>query len=187
MPPAIVNAAYEPTQNSITIPVGILTGAFFKADRPVMMNYGGIGAVIGHEITHGFDDEGSQFDKQGNLVNWWTDITKKNFAIKSKCFIDEYGKIYDPVAQKNVCQGCLSDSVSNFFCVSVERPEHCGREHSRQWWPARSVQRLPELCSQVRTGAANPSSDQLYFGANILLVLCQCKVNQIFLIIRITH
>jgi len=102
MPPAMVNAAYAPTQNSITIPVGILRPPFFAPGRPVFMNLAGIGSVIGHEIIHGFDDQGQQFDKSGNLVDWWTDETKKQFTKGSKCFIDQYGSIVDPDTGKNL-------------------------------------------------------------------------------------
>ena len=73
--PAVVNAFYSPIENSIQIPAGILQGVFFNSDRPKYMNYGAVGWVIGHEITHGFDDQGRRFDKEGNLVNWWDEQT----------------------------------------------------------------------------------------------------------------
>lgn len=95
MGPAIVNAAYDPSQNSITIPAAILQLVFFNESRPEYLNYGAIGAVIGHEIGHGFDDEGSQFDAEGNLDNWWTNKTKEGFNEKAKCFIDQYSSIVD--------------------------------------------------------------------------------------------
>jgi len=72
-------------------PAGILQGAFFSSDRPRYMNYGAIGFVIGHEITHGFDDQGRQFDKQGNLVDWWAEETKKRYLEKAMCIIRQYG------------------------------------------------------------------------------------------------
>ena len=84
------------------IPAAILRPPFFDAERPAFNNYGAIGAVIGHEISHGFDDQGKQFDKSGNLVDWWTDETKKRFTKGAKCFIEQYGSIVDPTANKNV-------------------------------------------------------------------------------------
>merc|ERR1719239_1973730 len=88
--PAIVNAFYSPLENSIQFPAGILQGIFFSSDRPKYMNYGAIGWVIGHEITHGFDDQGRQFDKEGNLLNWWKPDTSSRYLNKAKCIINQY-------------------------------------------------------------------------------------------------
>jgi endothelin-converting enzyme/putative endopeptidase len=89
-PPSTVNASYNPQLNNITFPAGILQPPFYDNDADDAMNFGGIGAVIGHELTHGFDDEGSQFDAQGNLRNWWTEQDKKEFEQRTKCVSDEY-------------------------------------------------------------------------------------------------
>ena len=89
--PAIVNAFYSSIENSIQFPAGILQGAFFSNDRPRYMNYGAIGFVIGHEITHGFDDQGRQFDKHGNLVDWWAPQTKEKYIDRAECIIHQYG------------------------------------------------------------------------------------------------
>ncbi|XP_065215808.1 neprilysin-2 isoform X2 [Planococcus citri] len=89
--PAVVNAFYNSLENSIQFPAGILQHAFFSNDRPKYLNYGAIGFVIGHEITHGFDDQGRQFDKNGNLVDWWDPNTKERYLEKAKCIIDQYG------------------------------------------------------------------------------------------------
>uniref|UniRef100_A0A7G3AIY0 Putative m13 family peptidase n=1 Tax=Lutzomyia longipalpis TaxID=7200 RepID=A0A7G3AIY0_LUTLO len=94
--PAIVNAFYSSIENSIQFPAGILQGQFFSADRPRYMNYGAIGFVIGHEITHGFDDQGRQFDLDGNLVDWWEPDTKKAYLEKASCIIDQYGNYTEP-------------------------------------------------------------------------------------------
>ena len=72
-------------------PAGILQGAFFSNDRPRYMNYGAIGFVMGHEITHGFDDQGRQFDKEGNLVEWWQEETKEKYLKRAECIIHQYG------------------------------------------------------------------------------------------------
>ncbi|XP_012252045.2 neprilysin-2 isoform X2 [Athalia rosae] len=89
--PAVVNAFYSSIENSIQFPAGILQGTFFDNDRPKYMNYGAIGFVIGHEITHGFDDQGRQFDKDGNLVDWWEIETKDKYLEKAQCIINQYG------------------------------------------------------------------------------------------------
>ncbi|XP_034935732.1 neprilysin-2-like isoform X2 [Chelonus insularis] len=89
--PAVVNAFYSSIENSIQFPAGILQGAFFSNNRPRYMNYGAIGFVIGHEITHGFDDQGRQFDKEGNLVDWWAPATKEKYLKKAECIIHQYG------------------------------------------------------------------------------------------------
>lgn len=84
MTPPTVNASYSPTMNSITFPAGILQFPFFHPDADDAINYGGIGAVIGHEMSHGFDDSGSQYDKDGNLKNWWTAEDRTKFEARTK-------------------------------------------------------------------------------------------------------
>uniref|UniRef100_T1IPL6 Peptidase M13 N-terminal domain-containing protein n=1 Tax=Strigamia maritima TaxID=126957 RepID=T1IPL6_STRMM len=91
---AEVNAYYNPPDNNF--PAGILQGVFFASDRPRYLNYGGIGFVIGHEITHGFDDQGRQFDKDGNLKNWWDKATDIMFDKRVKCIIDQYSNYTVP-------------------------------------------------------------------------------------------
>ncbi|XP_057330759.1 neprilysin-2-like [Microplitis mediator] len=76
--------------NSIHFPAGIFQGNLFDKDRPKYLNYGGIGFIVGHEITHGFDDQGSQYDKNGNLVDWWDPSTKEKYLRKAQCIIDQY-------------------------------------------------------------------------------------------------
>ncbi|XP_035210634.1 neprilysin-2-like [Stegodyphus dumicola] len=88
---AVVNAFYNSIENSIEFPAGILQGVFFNKDRPNYLNFGAIGFVIGHEITHGFDDRGRQFDKDGNNVNWWEPETDTTFRERAQCIIDQYG------------------------------------------------------------------------------------------------
>ncbi|XP_058793348.1 neprilysin-2-like isoform X4 [Phymastichus coffea] len=88
--PTWVNAFYSFNENSIQFPAGILQGVFFNNERPKYMNYGAIGFIVGHEITHGFDDEGRQFNKDGNLVDWWQAKTKQKYLEKAQCIIDQY-------------------------------------------------------------------------------------------------
>ncbi len=90
MLPQTVNAYYNPGTNEICFPAGILQRPFFSPDADEAENYGGIGAVIGHEIGHGFDDQGAQYDGAGNLNDWWTPDDKAAFEVKSKALIEQY-------------------------------------------------------------------------------------------------
>ncbi|MBB6500172.1 M13 family metallopeptidase [Pedobacter cryoconitis] len=90
MTPPTVNAYYSPTMNEIVFPAGILQFPFFAANADDAVNYGGIGAVIGHEMSHGFDDSGSQYDKDGNLRNWWTDVDRTKFEAKTKALGEQF-------------------------------------------------------------------------------------------------
>ena len=96
MRPQTVNAYYSPLNNEIVFPAAILQAPFFDFKADPAVNFGGIGAVIGHEIAHGFDDGGARFDGDGNLNNWWTEEDKKNFEVKVKQLADQFGK-YEPV------------------------------------------------------------------------------------------
>ncbi|MDA3656633.1 M13 family metallopeptidase [Mycobacterium xenopi] len=97
MTPQTVNAYYNPGMNEIVFPAAILQPPFFDADADDAANYGGIGAVIGHEIGHGFDDQGAKYDGDGNLVDWWTDEDRNEFAARTKALIEQYGD-YTPRA-----------------------------------------------------------------------------------------
>lgn len=90
MPPHIVNAYYWPERNEVVFPAGILQPPFFIADADDAVNLGGIGAVIGHEITHGFDDKGSLFDATGHLRNWWTDDDRAEFEKRAQAISDQF-------------------------------------------------------------------------------------------------
>jgi putative endopeptidase len=90
MTPQTVNAYYNPGMNEIVFPAAILQPPFFDADADDAANYGGIGAVIGHEIGHGFDDQGAKYDGDGNLVDWWTDEDRAEFGTRTKALIEQY-------------------------------------------------------------------------------------------------
>jgi predicted metalloendopeptidase len=91
MTPPTVNAYYNPSMNDINFPAGILQPAFYDPNADLAVNYGHIGAIIGHELTHGFDDQGKKFDGNGNLSDWWTAADTKNFEAKTGCLVNEYG------------------------------------------------------------------------------------------------
>ena len=90
MTPPTVNAYYNPLENNINFPAGILQPPFYSARTDAAVNFGGAGAVIGHELTHGFDDQGRQFDARGNLKDWWTAADGKSFTDRAQCLVDEY-------------------------------------------------------------------------------------------------
>lgn len=123
LPPISINAGYNPSSNaigkcllitkqcdrvsklrqiSLDLPAGILQGVFFESDRPSYINYGSIGFVVGHEIVHGFDDQGRKFDKDGNLEEWWDKNTEKAFLQKAKCFATQYGNLKEPTTNMKV-------------------------------------------------------------------------------------
>ena len=90
MTPPTINAYYDPQLNTINFPAGILQPPYFDANMDDAVNFGGAGAVIGHEITHGFDDQGRKFDAQGNLRDWWTPTDAKEYDQRGKCISDQY-------------------------------------------------------------------------------------------------
>ena len=101
MTPQTVNAYYSPVRNEIVFPAGILQPPFFDMDAEMAVNYGGIGAVIGHEMGHGFDDQGAKYDGDGNLQSWWTDADKKAFEERTQQLSEQYSQ-YEPIEGLNV-------------------------------------------------------------------------------------
>ncbi len=100
MTPPTVNAYYSPLNNSINFPAGILQPPYFDVTVDDAVNFGGIGAVIGHELSHGFDDQGRKYDPKGNLSDWWTAADAAEFERRAQCFVDQYSK-YQPVKGVN--------------------------------------------------------------------------------------
>jgi putative endopeptidase len=101
MTPPTVNAYYQPNRNEIVFPAGILQPPFFYANADDAVNYGGIGAVIGHEMTHGFDDQGRQFDADGNLRDWWSPKSAEEFKKRSQAVVNQYNE-YEPLPGMHV-------------------------------------------------------------------------------------
>jgi putative endopeptidase len=104
MTPQTVNAYYNPTTNEICFPAGILQPPFFDMKADDAVNYGAIGVVIGHEMTHGFDDQGRNYDKTGNLNNWWTDDDATKFEERSQILVSHFNQI-------EVLQGTFANGV----------------------------------------------------------------------------
>lgn len=119
MTPQTVNAYYNPTKNEIVFPAAILQSPFFDLDAPDALNYGGIGAVIGHEISHAFDDQGSKYDGDGNLNNWWTDDDRKAFAELTSKLVDQFAE-FEPLPGKPVNgELTLGENIADLAGLSI--------------------------------------------------------------------
>ena len=119
MTPQTVNAYYNPSLNEIVFPAAILQSPFFSKDAEPALNYGGIGAVIGHEISHAFDDQGSQYDAEGNLKNWWSDEDRDAFKLLTERLVAQYSE-YEPVTGKNVNgKLTLGENIADLSGLSI--------------------------------------------------------------------
>lgn len=119
MPPQMVNAYYNPSLNEIVFPAAILQPPFFDPAADDAVNYGGIGAVIGHEISHAFDDEGSKYDAKGNLSNWWTDADRKAYEALTQKLIDQYAG-YEPLdGRKLNGKLTLGENIADLSGLSI--------------------------------------------------------------------
>ena len=119
MTPQTVNAYYNPTTNEICFPAGILQPPFFNPDADDAVNYGAIGVVIGHEMTHGFDDQGSLFDKDGNMNNWWTAEDRAAFVEKTHVLVDQFNEIEIVPGLKANGELTLGENIADHGGVSV--------------------------------------------------------------------
>ena len=118
MTPQTINAYYNPTANEIVFPAAILQDPFYKYGDSKAKNYGGIGAVIGHEISHAFDDQGSKFDEKGNLKNWWTKEDEKNYKQKTEALAKQYSGYI--VGNKNINGNLtLGENIADLGGVTV--------------------------------------------------------------------
>lgn len=119
MTPPTVNAGYNPLNNDISFPAGILQAPFFNPDADDAINYGAIGAVIGHEITHGYDDSGSNFDASGNLKNWWTPDDQKNFQSRSECIVKQFDAFQVEPGLNMIGKLVSGESIADFGGLTV--------------------------------------------------------------------
>ena len=119
MSPPTVNAYFDPTQNDINFPAGILQPPFFDYTADDAVNYGAIGAVIGHEITHGFDDQGRRYDADGNLADWWTPEDAKRFDERAKKLVEQFSA-YEPLPGVRINgELTLGENIADLGGVSI--------------------------------------------------------------------
>lgn len=115
MTPPTVNAYYTPTKNQIVFPAGILQLPFYDLQNPKSLNYGGMGVVMGHELTHAFDDQGREYDKFGNLHQWWNNKTIKRFKERASCITHQYDKYQ--ISNKNL-NGKQTLGINTFSVIA---------------------------------------------------------------------
>ena len=152
MTPQTVNAYYNPGMNEIVFPAAILQPPFFDAQADDAANYGGIGAVIGHEIGHGFDDQGAKYDGDGNLVDWWTDADRSEFGGRTKALIEQY----DDFIPRSLARGRRLQPPR-------ERRVHRRGEHRRPGWSVHRTAGLSTLAGR-RGGATGRRTDRRAAG-----------------------
>lgn len=151
MPAPLVNAYYNPTNNEIVFPAGILQPPFFSADQPMVMNFGGIGAVAGHELTHGFDDEGRKYDASGKLTQWWSEPVAAAFEARVACVEAQYAA-YEALPGKRL-DGELT-AGENIADIGGVKEAY----YAYKTWEAEQ----PDRAAPVAAGLTN---DQVFFVA----------------------
>ncbi|KAG0218867.1 hypothetical protein BGX33_005608 [Mortierella sp. NVP41] len=161
MSPQTVNAYYNPSVNEIVFPAGILQQPFFHGNSPEYLNYGGIGVVAGHELTHAFDNEGRLFDAHGRLSDWWSNSTLEEFKQRSQCFIDQYGNftVKDPQGRENHVNGKLT--------LGENLADNGGLKRAYDAWQARfkTDPHGNKYKNHLLSGLEDYSRDQLYYIA----------------------
>ena len=116
--PPTVNAFYDPQLNGMVFPAGILQPPFYDVKASIPVNMGGMGMVVGHELTHGFDDQGAQYDADGNLTNWWEDATNREFKTRTRCVIDQYSQ-YDQAGLKVNGANTVGENIADIGGIKL--------------------------------------------------------------------
>ena len=155
MPAHVVNAYYHPLRNEIVFPAGILQPPFFYADADDAVNYGGIGTVIGHEITHGFDDTGSRFDAVGALRDWWTEEDRTEFERRANVIVEQFNgyRIADDVTVNGKLT--LGENIADLGGIAISLDalhEAIGDERAGHRRPHPGPAVLPRLRDHVADG-----------------------------------
>ncbi len=170
MTPPTVNAYYNPSMNEIVFPAGILQPPFYDPNRDDAMNYGGMGAVIGHELTHGFDDQGAKFDGQGNLKNWWTPDDLKNFQARSECIVKQFDSYeVEPGLHENG-KLVVGESIADFGGLTIARAAYentlKGKRKPAEIDGFTSEQRFFLAWAQIWAGSDRPEFARLLVTTN---------------------
>ncbi|XP_040070708.1 neprilysin-1-like [Ixodes scapularis] len=156
--PATGNAFYSPLSNSVIIPAGILQPPLFEYGLPMHINIGAVGTVIGHEVTHAFDETSSLFDAEGNIRNWWTNATKETFLQKVKCFEEQYGSVADKRVHLKL-NGLLTKNEN----IADNGGLLLAYRAYRRWASKTKYEKVPSL------PGLNLTSDQLFFTSYAMI------------------
>jgi putative endopeptidase len=170
MSPPTVNAYYNPQINEIVFPAGILQPPFFDADADDALNYGAMGAVIGHEMTHGFDDQGRQFDSTGNLANWWSDADLKAFKERAQCVIDQFNSYEVQPGLHENGKLVVGESIADLGGLVIA---YAAFQKSMEGKPRQAVidgftpeQRFFLAYARVWAGSVRPETERLLVNTN---------------------
>ncbi|RXZ83108.1 M13 family peptidase [Paenibacillaceae bacterium] len=157
------NMTYQPLTNTITFPAGSLQAPFYDKNQSASQNYGGIGAVIAHEISHGFDPNGAKYDEVGNMVNWWTEEDYKKYEEKGQAFIDQYSKV-EYLGQKLNGEQTVTENISDIAGLMValeaakQSPDANLKEFYQSWatiWRQKARPELEQLLLTIDAHAPN--------------------------------
>lgn len=167
MTPPAVNAYYAPTKNQIVFPAGILQAPFYDVTFPKSLNFGAMGVVMGHELIHAFDDQGREYDKEGNLHQWWRNKTLWHFVQRIQCYIDQYSNYTIDDVGTHVAPGDPDDDEDGHEVVHLNGKQTLGENiadngglkaafHAYESWIANHEPELP-------LPGINMTSKQLFF------------------------
>ena len=155
MPPQIVNAGYNPVYNKMIFPAGILQPPFFFADADDAVNYGAIGMAIGHEMSHGFDDQGRWFDKDGNMRDWWTPEDAEKFKQQTKLLVEQYGAFASEDGVHVNGELSLGENIADYAGLTMSLAGyHLSLQGKTRPGGHRRLQRRPALLPLLRPGVA---------------------------------
>ncbi|MFL6467470.1 MAG: M13 family metallopeptidase [Pyrinomonadaceae bacterium] len=170
MTPPTVNASYSPQNNDITFPAGILQPPFFNFEADDALNYGAIGGVIGHEITHGFDDQGSRFDAEGNLKSWWTPEDKTKFDQRTACVVKQFNSYEVQPGLFINGKLTLGENIGDFAGLTVAHAAYlkakAGKPEPAPIDGFTDEQRFFLGWAQVWAGKGTPEADRLQVATN---------------------
>lgn len=161
MAPSTVNAYYAPSRNEMVFPAGILQPPFFKKEFPMVLNFGGVGSVMGHELSHGFDDQGARYDSTGKMKVWWTKASMLKFKNKTSCIAKQYSDI--PLPELKGIEGAKGLHINGKLTLGENIADNGGVVTSRDAYKA--WQTAKDSPTEFKVGGKTMSDMQLFWVA----------------------